>query len=385
MGKEPSGEFEYSRGLEGVSAAISAMSRIDGDDGILIYRGIPIEIMAENSTFEEATYFLLFGNLPNKKELDDFTTEMKEYRKLTSEEIEWIKNFPKGGHPMDALKTCVSYMGMEEPPPPGEKQTLRGFTKNGKKIIARLPSFVAAFDRARNGKEILQPDNSLPHAANFLYMLHGEKPDEESAKILDLAFILHADHGMNASTFSTYVTSSTLSDIYSSIITGIGTLRGPLHGGANERVVAMLQQIGSPENAEDYIMKAIKEHKKIMGFGHRVYKAYDPRAKILKDYAKNLAGKEESKLVETAIKVEEIMMREVSKKGIFPNVDFYSGFAYKAIGIPTDLFTPIFAVSRVSGWVGHCIEYRQQNRIFRPRAIYNGPIDVEYTPMDERE
>ena len=216
-------------------------------------------------------------------------------------------------------------------------------------------------------------------------MLHGEVPDEDSAKVLDVALILHADHGMNASTFATMVTSSTLSDMYNSIGTGIGTLKGPLHGGANERVVAMLEEIGSPDNVEGFMKKALEERRKIMGFGHRVYKAYDPRASILKGYAKKLTGKEESKLVETAIKVEEVMIRELGEKRIFPNVDFYSGFAYKAIGIPTDLFTPIFAMSRVSGWVGHVLEYRKENRIFRPRAAYIGPEGVEYTPIEERK
>lgn len=384
MINEPSVQFEYSRGLEGVIACITSMSRIDGEEGILIYRGMPIESMAENSTFEETTYFLLFGKLPNRDELDKFKEELKEFRKLEEQEIEWIENFPEDGHPMDALKTCVSLLGMEYPPPPGEEETREDLVESGKRIIARIPSFIAAFDRMRNGKQILQPREDLDHAENFLYMLHGKEPDEQNAKVLDIALILHADHGINASTFATMVTSSTLADMYSSIVSGIGTLKGPLHGGANERVVAMLKKIGSPDKAEDFIMNAIKERKKIMGFGHRVYKAYDPRAKILKEYAKKLTDKEESQLVETAIKVEEVMIRELGKKGIFPNVDFYSGFAYKALGIPTDLFTPIFAMSRVTGWTGHVLEYRDSNRIFRPRAIYNGPVEEDYIPIDKR-
>lgn len=383
MIKEPSKEFQFSRGLEGVTACISALSRIDGEEGFLIYRGIPIELMAENSTFEETTFFLLYGKLPKKSELDEFDEKLKKYRVLTDNENNWINNFPKNAHPMDALKTSVSLMGMADPG--GWKESAEENREIGVKIIAKLPSFVAAFDRARNNKEIVKAHNELPHAANFLYMLHGEEPDENNARVLDVALILHADHGLNASTFATMVTSSTLSDLYSSIITGIGTLKGPLHGGANERVVAMLEEIGSSEAVEEFMNKALAEKRKIMGFGHRVYKAYDPRAKILKQYAQNLSGKEESVLVQTAIKVEEVMMRELSKKGIFPNVDFYSGFAYKHLGIPTDLFTPIFAMSRVSGWVGHVIEYRQANRIFRPRAIYNGPVDVEFTPIEERK
>jgi len=383
MIREKAGDFKFSRGLEGVSAAISSITQINGEEGVLIYRGIPIEVMAEKSSYEETSYFLIYGELPTKKELGGFTEELKEYRKLNSKEKDYITKLPKEGHPMDALKTCVSYLGMEDPPPPGEKQTIEGFLKNGKKIIAKIPSFVAAFNRVRNDKEIVPADDSLSHAGNFLWMLRGEKPSEEAEKILDLAIVLHADHGMNASTFSCYVTSSTLSDMYSTIVSGIGTLRGPLHGGANERVVAMLEEIGSPDKAEGYILNALKEHKKIMGFGHRVYKAYDPRAKILKDYAKKLS--EERNLIATAIEVEEVMLGKLSDKGIYPNVDFYSGFAYKSIGIPTDFYTPIFAISRVAGWVAHAVEYRKRNRIFRPRAIYHGPINIQYTPIEERE
>lgn len=384
MIQEPSVEFEYSRGLEGVTAAITTISRIDGEEGVLIYRGIPIEVMAEESNFEETTYFLLNGELPTQKQLDDFRDELHKYMKLTDKEIERIENMPAGAHPMDALKTCVSLMGMEEPPPPGEKETIKGCAECAKKIIAKIPSLIAAFDRARNNKEVLQPKDKYSHAENFLWMLLGKEPKKEHAKVLDIALVLHADHGMNASTFATMVTSSTLSDMYSSIVSGISTLKGPLHGGANERVVAMLKEIGSPDKAEDYIMDAIKKRKKIMGFGHRVYKAYDPRARILKEYAKKLTKGKEKELVKTAIKVEEVMIRELGKKGIFPNVDFYSGFAYKAIGIPTDLFTPVFAMSRVSGWSSHVLEYRESNRIFRPRAIYNGPVNIEYTPVEDR-
>lgn len=383
MIQEPSKEFQYSRGLEGVISSISAISRIDGEEGILIYRGISIESMADNSTFEETSYFLLFGKLPTKSELDDIDSKLKKNRVLSNEEINWIKNFPKDAHPMDALKTSVSLMGMSDPS--GWQEPSEANREIGIKIIAKLPSFAAAFDRVRNSKEIIPSHKDLPLAANFLYMLHGEVPEENNARVLDVALILHADHGMNASTFATMVTSSTLSDLYSSIITGIGTLKGPLHGGANERVVAMLKEIGSPDNVEEFMMKALEERRKIMGFGHRVYKAYDPRARILKEYAKKLTGKEESVLVQTALKVEEVMLRELSKKGIYPNVDFYSGFVYKHLGIPTDFFTPIFAMSRVSGWVGHVVEYREANRIFRPRAIYNGPIDMEYTPIEKRK
>jgi len=383
MGCEAATNFQYSRGLEGVIAAITSISCIDGEEGILIYRGIPIQVMAKNSTFEETAYFLLFGKLPTRTELDYFIGDLKEHRALSEHEIGCILNFPKDAHPMDALRTAVSIMGLNDPMKGAESRDIN--LRIGIKIIAKIPSIIAAFDRMRKGKEIIQPDSNLSHAENFLYMLRGEKPDTEDARILDIALILHADHGMNASTFGSMVTASTLSDMYSAIVTGIGTLKGPLHGGANERVLKMINEIGSEDKAEEYVLNALAEHRKIMGFGHRVYKAYDPRAKILKGYAERLSEKNgDMKFINIGKKIEEVMIREVGKKGIFPNVDFYSGIVYHFLGIPTDLFTPIFAMSRVAGWVAHIVEYLQANRIFRPRAIYNGPVDVEYTPMEER-
>ncbi len=383
MGCEAATNFQYSRGLEGVIAAITSISCIDGEEGILIYRGIPIQVMAKNSTFEETAYFLLFGKLPTRTELDYFIGDLKEHRALSEHEIGCILSFPKDAHPMDALRTAVSIMGLNDPMKGAESRDIN--LRIGIKIIAKIPSIIAAFDRMRKGKEIIQPDSNLSHAENFLYMLRGEKPDTEDARILDIALILHADHGMNASTFGSMVTASTLSDMYSAIVTGIGTLKGPLHGGANERVLKMINEIGSEDKAEEYVLNALAEHRKIMGFGHRVYKAYDPRAKILKGYAERLSEKnDDMKFINIGKKIEEVMIREVGKKGIFPNVDFYSGIVYHFLGIPTDLFTPIFAMSRVAGWVAHIVEYLQANRIFRPRAIYNGPVDVEYTPMEER-
>ncbi len=383
MGCETATNFQYSRGLEGVIAAITSISCIDGEEGILIYRGIPIQVMAKNSTFEETAYFLLFGKLPTRTELDYFIGDLKEHRALSEHEIGCILNFPKDAHPMDALRTAVSIMGLNDPMKGAESRDIN--LRIGIKIIAKIPSIIAAFDRMRKGKEVIQPDSNLSHAENFLYMLRGEKPDTEDARILDIALILHADHGMNASTFGSMVTASTLSDMYSAIVTGIGTLKGPLHGGANERVLKMINEIGSEDKAEEYVLNALAEHRKIMGFGHRVYKAYDPRAKILKEYAERLSEKNgDMKFINIGKKIEEVMIREVGKKGIFPNVDFYSGIVYHFLGIPTDLFTPIFAMSRVAGWVAHIVEYLQANRIFRPRAIYNGPVDVEYTPMEER-
>jgi len=376
---------EFPRGLEGVIACKSAISAIDGDEGRLIYRGIPIEVLAEKSTFEEASYLILFGELPKKDELENFKKDLKENAPLSDNELSFMKSdsIPKTAHPMDVLRTMVSLLGVADKSIGTDPIDVK--TERLKKIIAKIPTIIGAFHRIREGKEPVAPSDELPHAANFLYMMRGEKPGEEEARIFDIALILHIDHGMNASTFSGMVTASSLSDMYSAITSAIGTLKGPLHGGANERVLAMLEEIGEPEKAEEYVKNALAQKKKIMGFGHRVYKAYDPRAKILKGFAKKLAyEKGFGKLFEIAEKVEEAMIKNLSHKGIFPNVDFYSGIVYSALGIPKDLFTPIFAMARVSGWAAHIIEYLRENRIFRPRAIYNGPIEKEYVPIEMR-
>jgi len=244
---------------------------------------------------------------------------------------------------------------------------------------------IAYYHRARTGEEVVPPNPELGHAANFLYMLHGKKPDEEEARIFDIALILHAEHGLNASTFAAMVTASTLSDINSAIVSAIGALKGPLHGGANERVLRMLDEIGSVDKAEEYVLNALAEKRRIMGFGHRVYKTYDPRARILKQYAEYLSEKyNDRKYISIGEKIEEIMIRELGKKGIFPNVDFYSGIVYHFLGIPRDLFTPVFAMARSVGWAAHVCEYTQNNRIFRPRAYYTGPDYVEYVPIEQR-
>jgi len=372
----------FSHGLEGVAAFETSISYIDGKDGILIYRGIPIEELAEKSTYEETAYFLIYGSLPTKTELKKFSSDLENHISLNTEDIKWLKDFPVAAHPMDVLNTCVSLMSLPEG---GDYEIGRGSDlKAGIRIMGKMPSYIAAFDRIRKGKEPIPPDSKLSYAANFLWMLNGEKPKEKEARILDLCLILHAEHGVCASTFGTLVTSSTFSDVYSSIVTAIGTLKGYLHGGANEQVIRMLEGIGSPEKVEKYVSHAMKEKEKIMGFGHRVYKALDPRARILKKYARDLTGKRDEILFKTALKLEEVMEKKFGPKGIYPNVDFYSGFVYKALGIPTDLFTSIFAIARSAGWIAHILEYRESNRIFRPRGIYNGPVNVKYIPIKER-
>ena len=373
----------YSKGLENVVAAISAISAIDGKEGILIYRGIDIEALAKHSNFGESSYLLLFGDLPNKHELEHFCADLFGARELPENVVNCLKSLPPDPHPMDILKLALAHAALYDP----DKNRMNRKAKIRKaiRIIAQLPTITAFYHRARQGKEFIMPNPELDHAANFLYMLSGKEPDPEDAKIFDIALVLHLDHGLNASTFSALVTASTLSDMHSAIVSAIGTLKGPLHGGANERVLDMLEEIGRPEKAEKYIMNALKEKKKIMGFGHRVYKTMDPRAKILKEYAIKLSDKyNDRRLIDIALKVEEVMKREVSKKGIYPNVDFYSGIVYKFLGIPKDLYTPVFAIARVVGWTAHVLEYTEANRIFRPRVLYNGPIDREYIPLEQR-
>jgi citrate synthase len=372
----------FSHGLEGVAAFETSISYIDGKNGILIYRGIPIEELAEKSTYEETAYFLIYGNLPTQAEFKKFSNDLEAHISLNTDDIKWLKDFPVAAHPMDVLNTCVSLMSLPEG---GNYEVCReSDLRAGIQIMGKMPSYIAAFDRIKKGKEPIPPDNKLSYAANFLWMLNGEKPGEKETKIMDLCLILHAEHGVCASTFGTLVTSSTFSDVYSSIVTAVGTLKGYLHGGANEQVIRMLERIGGPENVENYINEAAKTKEKIMGFGHRVYKALDPRARILKKYARDLTDKRDEVLFKTALKVEEVMEKKLGPKGIYPNVDFYSGFVYKALGIPTDMFTSIFAMARCAGWIAHILEYRESNKIFRPRGIYSGPVNVKYIPIKER-
>ncbi|MCD6454580.1 MAG: citrate/2-methylcitrate synthase [Candidatus Aminicenantes bacterium] len=377
------GEVSYSKGLEGVVAAITSIAVIDGEAGKLIYRGIPIELLAEHSNFEETAYLLWFGDLPKKDELENLKRDLIEHREVPEELVDCIKKAPRDTHPMEILRTCVSMGGCFDT---DKNDNSRGANiRKSIRLTAQMPTMVAYYSRARRGLDIVPPNSNLSHAQNLYYMLTGEIPNEEISRLVDVILILHMEHGMNASTFAAMVIASTLSDIYSAICGAISALRGPLHGGANERVLEMLQEIGSVENVEPYIMQAIKEHRRVMGFGHRVYKAYDPRARILKEYAERLSKeKKNTKWTQIAEKIEEVMIREKGKKGIFPNVDFYSGIIYNLLGFPKEVFTPIFAIARVVGWTAHVLEYLQSNRIFRPRALYNGPLDVEYIPIEKR-
>ncbi|MEO0139424.1 MAG: citrate synthase/methylcitrate synthase [candidate division WOR-3 bacterium] len=373
-------EVKFSKGLEGIPAAETVLTYIDGQEGKLYYLGIPIEEWAEKSTYEEVALSLLLRRLPTKGELMLFDSALRNSRDLPEEVIDFIYDLPPETHPMAALRTVVSLLESYDEDAKGGD--LESKFRISIKLIAKFPTIVAYFDRIRKGLEIVRPNPSLNHAANFLYMLRGEKPSEYETRVMDIALILHADHEMNASTFTSMVIASTLSDMYSAITGGVGALKGPLHGGANEEVLKMFEEIGSEDNVQNYIENALSQKKKIMGFGHRVYKAYDPRAKILKRIAESLSMN--SKYYKIAVKVEEYMMQKVAQKGIFPNVDFYSGIVYNALGISSDLFTPIFAISRVAGWCAHILEYLEDNRIFRPSVVYKGELDKPYIPIDQR-
>lgn len=371
------------KGLEGVVAAETEMSFIDGEKGVLEYVGIDIDSLARHSTFEETVFLLWNRRLPRKAELDAFCKELRSHYALPAELMTLLRQMPKTAQPMHMLRTMVSAMAMLDKDP--NNIELGEYRRKATILLAQTPAIIAAFDRIRNGKDPIAPDKNLSFAANFLYMLNGEKPTPTMERAFDACMILHADHGLNASTFTSLVITSTLSDFYSSMTGAIGALRGPLHGGANEGVMVMLREIGSIDKVEPFMKDALANKKKIMGFGHRVYKSYDPRAKYLKTLAEQLSkdtGNEE--LYKMSKKIEDVMHDAVAAKGIYPNVDFYSATMYHSIGLKLDLFTPMFAMSRISGWAGHNLEQLSDNRLIRPKAAYVGPHGVKYIPLNER-
>jgi citrate synthase len=379
----------FSKGLEGITAAETKMSFIDGEKGILEYVGISIDDLARNSTFEETVFLLWNTRLPSKAELAEFSKSLRSRVKIPSDLAKLIFSMPKDAQPMHVLRTAVSALGMYDASPNGLTPTLNAdipaMKEKALNILAQIPTIIAYYDRHRRGAPIVEPRSDLSFAGNFLYMLNGKEPTEAVRRAFDVCMILHADHGLNNSTFTARVVISTLSDMYSAITAAIGSLRGPLHGGANEEVMEMLGEIGGMENIEPYIMGRLAKKDRIMGFGHRVYKTIDPRATFLKTFSKQIATDTGNlKLYEMSSKIEEIMKREVGAKGIYPNVDFYSATTYHSIGLKLDLFTPMFAMSRVSGWAGHCLEQLDGNRLFRPAAKYVGPHAVGYVPIEQR-
>ncbi|MFC0214122.1 citrate synthase [Paenibacillus chartarius] len=366
------------KGLEGIVAAQSSISSII--DGVLTYRGYDIDDLAENATFEEVIYLLWHGKLPTQSELDQLIADLNANANVPAAVLDQIKTYPKNANSMAALRSAVSSLALydEEANDMSAESNLRKAIK----LQAQIPTLVAAFQRIRNGQEPIAPKGYSSIAANFLYQMTGKEPDKVAIEALDKALVLHADHELNASTFAARVTVATLTDIYSGITSAIGTLKGPLHGGANEAVMAMLEEIGTYENIEPYISGKLEKKEKIMGFGHRVYKNGDPRAKHLQKMSHEL-GKITGNMdwYNMSIKIEDMV---TGQKGLKPNVDFYSASVYTALEIPRDLFTPIFAISRCSGWTAHILEQFADNRLIRPRAEYVGPTNQKYVPIDAR-
>jgi len=374
---------EYKPGLEGIPAAQSSISFVDGQQGILEYRGIRIEELAEKSTFLETAYLLIWGALPTQEELAEFETEIRYHRRIKYRIRDMMKCFPETGHPMDALQASAAALGLFY-----SRRALDNpayIRKAVVRLLAKIPTMVAAFQLMRKGNDPVQPRDDLGYAANFLYMLNEREPDPFAAKVFDACLTLHAEQTMNASTFSARVTASTLTDPYAVVASAVGTLAGPLHGGANEEVIEMLEEIGSVENVRPYLEELFRTKAKIMGFGHRVYKVKDPRATILQGLAEQLFAKYGyDKHYDIAVELEKAIEEKLGHRGIYPNVDFYSGLVYRKLGIPTDLFTPIFAIARVAGWLAHWKEQLGENRIFRPTQIYTGDHQVDYIPITER-
>jgi len=370
-------------GLDGVPAARSSICFIDGDQGILEYRGYPIETLAERSTFEESSYMLLWGKLPPRSELDKFTRDLASNRDVRFRLIDLLKCLPDTGHPMEALQAAIAALGMFYPDRDPMNPTDR--YNSSVRIIAKAPTLVAAFHRLSHGKDYIPPKEELTHAENFLYMITGEVPEPDVARVMDICLILHAEHSMNASTFAGRVTASTLADPYTVVSSAIGALTGPLHGGANEQVIHMLQEIGDVDKARPFIEDLIHRKQKIMGVGHRIYRVKDPRALVLQKLAGQMIAKRGGDpLLAVAQEVEKVVAEHLGVKRIYPNVDFYSGVVYTAMGMPAALFTPVFAIARVTGWLAHWLEQIEANRIYRPDQIYTGTHNEPYLPVEER-
>ncbi len=380
---KPTTMHEFSPGLAGVPAAKSSISFVNGQTGLLEYRGVRIEELAEHSSFLEATYLLLYDQLPDQRELDRFRADVTQHRRIKYRITDLIKSLPEHGHPMDALQAAVAALGMFYPARNVLDRQVQYWSTI--RLIAKVPTIVAAYYRLRRGDEPIQPRDDLDHTSNFLFMLTEKVPDPLIAKVLDTCLILHAEHTMNASTFSGLVTASTLADPYTVVSSAVGTLKGPLHGGASQESVEMLEEIGSMDNVRPYIKQKLAAQQKLMGFGHRIYKVKDPRAIILQTLAqKVLAHYGPSSLLKVAEEVERVGEELLANKGIHANVDFYSGVLYKTMGLDEDFFPCMFAMARVSGWLAHWLEQLKDNKLFRPDQIYEGQHGRAYVPIDRR-
>ena len=374
-------KVQLHRGLREVYIDRTTSSFIDGDVGKLLYRGYDIHDLAEKSTFEETAFLVMNGHLPTQTELDAFDAELKASRGLPGEIMEVIR-LTSSSHPMDVLRTAVSALSAYDPET--EDNSAEATLRKGIRLTAQAPTIVAAHARIREGNEALDPDPSLGHAANFLYMLFGEKPTDDDAGLIDKDFVLHAEHGINASAFGARVAASTQADLHCAVTTGISVLKGPSHGGAAEEVMKMTQEIGTEDNAENYVRERIRGGGRVMGFGHRVYKAIDPRSIHLQDDARELGERKGEprwfQILQAVIEV----MEPYRRRGIYQNVDFFSGAIYYLLDIPDDLFISIFAMGRVPGWTAQVIEQFNNNILLRPRLLYTGPMDLPYVPIDER-
>lgn len=370
-----------SRGLEGIIAAETQIGDVRGDVGQLIYRGYDINELAGKVSYEEVVHLLWHGRLPNQQELDGLTTALRAERELPQGVIDFITNAPKDAAPIDIMRTAVSMLGCYKTTRP--EVAMGEVRQTAIKLVAQIGIIAAYFHRARQGKDLPPIRKDLSEAAHFLWLMNGEEPTAEATQTLDVAYVLHAEHGFNASTFTCRVVASTLSDMYSAISAGIGALKGPLHGGANEGVIHMLEEIGSPDKVDQWVEDALAQKKKIMGIGHRVYKVLDPRAPHLKEMAIKLSDQlGEPKWIQMSERIASIMKE---RKGLNANVDFYSATVYYSLGIPTDLFTPIFAIARMSGWTAHVLEQLADNRLFRPLSAYVGPeVGKKTVPISER-
>ena len=391
VAQQQSGDLRHARtgielrpGLDGVPATQSSICDIDGEQGLLTYRGYPMQDLAANSSFLETAYLLIWGDLPTREELTRFEHAVQMHRRVSFRVRDMMKCFPASGHPMDALQSSAASLGLfysrraiDDP------QYIYDAVV---RLIAKIPTMVAAFQLIRKGQDPIQPRDDLAYSANFLYMLTEREPDPLAARIFDRCLMLHAEHSLNASTFSARVTASTLTDPYAVVASAVGTLAGPLHGGANEDVLAMLEEVGTPDNAGSYLDEAMAAKRKIMGFGHREYKVKDPRAVILQALVEEMFARfGHDELYDVARAIEQEAESRLGPKGIYPNVDFYSGLVYRKLGIPRDLFTPVFAIARVAGWLAHWREQLGANRIFRPSQIYSGSRPRAWMPIDERE
>jgi 2-methylcitrate synthase len=378
-------EVSFAKGLEGVIASETEICKIDGVNGRLYYLGYSIEDLIEHSDFEEVSYLLLYGELPKAQELEVFRRKMRDSREVSPAIIEMVRSFPKESHPMELLQSAIAYISGYVQHKIHHSATCN--CRNTLHQIAQITTVVAAWTRFQRGLEYVPPRTDLSHGANFLYMIRGEVPEPDEGEIMDKTLILHAEHGFNASTFTARVVASTISTCYSSISAAIGSLYGSLHGGANEKVLEMIDEIGSPEKVSAWMDKAVAEKRKVMGMGHRVYKAMDPRATIMEQYLIQLSDKKnDHNDYEILKEVQKEFRARMEEKGkpLYPNVDFFSGSVYKLLGLPTKIFTPIFAMARASGWLAHILEQRKDNRLYRPKGLYTGSDGRDFVPIGRR-